>query len=44
MAKMPVGTRHAIEGFAGLFDNTSRIPIKHNEVNMGIFGIAVDCW
>ena len=44
MAKMPVGTRHAIEGFAGVFKNTSRIPIEHNTVDMGIFVIAVDCW
>jgi len=44
MAKMPVGTRHAIEGFAGVFDNTSRILIEHNAVNMGIFVIAVDYW
>ena len=44
MSKIPVGTRHAIEGFAGVFiNNTSRIPIEHNEVDMGIFIIAVDC-
>ncbi len=37
-------TRHAIEAFEGVFDNTSRKPIEHNAVDMSIFAIAVDCW
>ena len=44
MAKMHVETRHAIEGFAGVLIDTSRIPIEHNAVGMRIFVIAVDCW
>lgn len=44
MAMIPVGTRHANEGFVGVFDNTLRIPIEHNVVDMGIFVIAVDGW
>ncbi len=44
MAKMSMDKRHAIEAFAGVFDNTSRKPIEHNTVDMGIFDIAVDCW
>ncbi len=44
MAKMPMDTRHAIEAFEGVFENTLRKPIEYNAVNRRIVDIAVDCW